>query len=478
MPTMTDLIQSIEIEQDLATKRRDRAIAEVKTILARAGAEGRDNLTEEEDSDVKAAFSRRDDAERSLLGISNKLDNARKAKEAEDQIEGRLAERNTGDRETQRGALPAYDRVARIGSEERTYHRGNTGKGGKFLKDVIAAYAHRDLAAEDRLSRHMREEVVERSGQITRAAGDAGTGQFTGLVVPQYLTEMFAPKVAAMRPFADIMNKHDLPDDGMTVNISQITTGSSVDLQAAEFTTVAGVSMDDTLLTENVQTAAGFQDLSRQAIDRGTGIEDVTMDDLFRRYASRIDFTIINQATTGLSAVAQNNANATATFAALYPKFASAMSQAEAVFLGYAQPDVAVMHPRRWHFLNAQLVSTWPALAQPGISGNQNGVNLGERYGRGFRGFLPNGLAVVTDANVPTNLGGGTNEDEIYVVASDEAHLWEDPGAPTFIRAEQPRAKDMAVTLVLYGYFAYSLRRYANGMQKISGAGQVPPTFT
>lgn len=478
MTTVDELVLSIEVEREQTRKKRERAVAEMKTILAKARAEGRANLTAEEDADMDAAIERKNRAKEELAGIENKMKRAQAAAEAEAEIEAGLQERKA-DPVTARGTLPAYDRVARVGQEERTYHPGNCGRGGAFLRDVVQVYANRNLEAEQRLVRHMAEERVERAGQLTRAAGDAGTGAFTGLVVPQYLTDMYAPKVAAMRPLADVANKHDLPADGMTVNISQITTGSSVDLQATEFATVAGASMDDTLLTENIQTAAGFQDLSRQAIDRGAGIEDVTMDDLFRRYASRIDFTMINQATTGLSAVAQDNAFTTGspTFELLYPKFGSAQSQAEAVFLGFATPDVALMSPRRWHWLNSRMIATWPAMAQPGVPTQAGGVNLVEQYGKGARGILPNGLVAIVDANVPINLGTGTNQDEIYIVATDEVHLWEDPGAPTFIRAEQPRAKDMAVTLVLYGYFAYSLRRYANGMQKISGTGLGAITF-
>ena len=477
MPTIDDLILSIQVEGEQAAKRYERATAKIETILATAKKDGRATLSPEEDQDCENAFKTRDQAHDDQAGIAKKLARAQRVKDEEDNAELGLLERAKGDADT--ATRPAYDRVARIGQEERTYHPGNCRRGGAFLRDVVRVYAHRDLECEGRLVRHMQEERVERGLQLTRAAGDAGTGAFTGLVVPQYLTELYAPKVAAMRPLADIANKHDLPPDGMTVNISQITTGASVDLQANEFDTVAGVSMDDTLLTENIQTAAGFQDLSRQAIDRGTGIEDVTMDDLFRRYASRVDFTMINQATTGLSAVAQSTTydDATPTFAEIYPKFAAAQAQAETVFQGFATPTFAVMHPRRWHWLNSQLVSSWPAMSQPGVATQAGGVNLAETYGRGARGVLPNGLVAIVDANVPINLGTATSQDEIYVVAGDELHLWEEPNAPAFIRAEQPRAKNMAVTLVLYGYFAYCARRYANGQQKIAGTGLATPAF-
>lgn len=478
MPTVDDLLLSAQVERDQIVKNRERGLSEIKLIMARASQEGRSVLTDEEQADVDRAEARVQAAKRDKKGVDNKIARLENVK-AEEDLFAAAADQRHEDPETVPVRRAPYDQVARVGREERTYHRGNTGRGGPFLRDVVRAYTHNDLMAQERLSRHMQEERVENMGRETRAAGDAGTGAFTGLVVPQYLTELYAPKVAAMRPFADIANKHDLPADGMTINISQITTGADVGLQTAEFTTVTGQSMDDTLLTENVQTAAGFQDLSRQAIDRGRGIEDVTMDDLFRRYASRIDFTMINQATTGLSAVAQSNTYTAApgTFAGLYPKFASAQSQAETVFLGFATPDIALMHPRRWHWLNSQMVSTWPAMAQPGIPTQASGVNLVERYGKGARGILPNGLVAIVDANVPINLGTATSQDEIYVCASDEVHLWEEPNAPTFIRAEQPRAKDMAVTLVLYGYFAYSLRRYTNGMQKIDGTGLSTPTF-
>jgi hypothetical protein len=43
--------------------------------------------------------------------------------------------------------------------------------------------------------------------------------------------------------------------------------------------------------------------VSRQAIDRGTGVDTVILQDLFNQYATRLDNTLINQAATGLAAV-------------------------------------------------------------------------------------------------------------------------------------------------------------------------------
>jgi hypothetical protein len=68
------------------------------------------------------------------------------------------------------------------------------------------------------------------------------------------------------------------------------------------------------------------------------------MDDLFRRYASTLDSTLINQATTGLSAVATSTAFTTAApnfFDAttpannLYAKLLGAASGVEVALLAY-----------------------------------------------------------------------------------------------------------------------------------------------
>ena len=477
MPTIDDLVLSIEVELEQANRKKERSLAEVKTILAKARADGRATLSDEEDADVKSAFNRRDQALKDISGITGKLANAKRAQAAEEDNEVALVERRA-DPQTTAGARPAYDRVARVGTEERTYHRGNAGKGGLFLRDVTRMYLNRDIGAEQRLSRHMQEERVERGEYLQRAAGDAGTGAFAGLTVPQYLTEMYAPKARALRPFADACNQHDLPPDGMTVNISQITTGSSAALQANEFDAVSATSMDDTLLTENVQTAAGQQSLSRQAIERGSGIEDVTMSDLQRALSTNFDSTLINQASTGLAALAVSTGyvDTTPTGPELYPKILGAMAGVEATLLGFATPDIVVMHSRRWYWLQAQMTSTWPMFGQPGIPGNLAGVNLAETYGAGVRGILPNGSVVIVDNNCPTTVGAGT-EDEIYTAASDECHLWIDPNAPQFIRAEQPKAANLAVTLVLYMYFAYSFRRFASAVGKVNGTGLIAPVF-
>ncbi|MER5356081.1 hypothetical protein ABT093_37895 [Kitasatospora sp. NPDC002551] len=472
MPVIDDLIAGIEVELEAAQKRGTKAIKEVELIISKAGQEGRSNLTPEEDERVSQCFAARDQAKADEAGINVKLANARKVKA--DEQERAEAQRTVQPTQTR---TPAYDQVARIGSEERTYRPDTDRRGKQFLMDISRQFLFQDVEASARLAQHMREERVERAQYMQRAVG---TGNFAGLTVPQYLTELYAPATAALRPFADICNVHPLPEQGMSVNISRITTASSAALQAAENDAVSETGMDDTLLTIPVQTAAGQQTVSRQAIDRGSGIEDVTMQDLFNRVATVLDSTLLNQASTGLSAVAAATTytDASPTGAELYPKILGAAAGVEAALLAMGSPTHAVMHSRRWYWLSSQMSSTWPLINWAGLPTQAGGTaDPASSYASGVRGVLPSGLKVVVDNNVGTGLGAGTNEDELYVVPSSECHLWEDPDAPMFIRAEQPKAGNLGVLLVAYSYFAYTFGRYANGTGKVSGTGMVTPTF-
>lgn len=465
-----DLITTIEAELEQAKRDRERALNEIKYTIATVNKEGRAGFTKEESERVEQLRQTADKRKLDIPDIERKLADARQIKADELEVQQLNQQR------TQTAVKPpAYDRVARVGGEERTYRPDNDRKGTQFLSDVARVFLYRDLESEQRLTNHMREERVERAQYMQRAVG---TGAFSGLTVPQYLTEMYAPRIMALRPFADICNKHSLPPDGMTVNISRITSGTSIALQTTENTAVAQADIDDTLLTENVQTAAGQQTVSRQAIDRGTGIEEVVMDDLFRAYATALDSTLINQAVTGLAAIATPNTytDVSPTAAELWPKIHQSAAGVEGALLGKAVPSHVVMHSRRWYWIQSQVGTTWPFLGQPGIPTQAGGVNLATAYGSGARGVLPNGMLAVVDNNIGTALGGGT-EDEIYVVPEDECHLWEDPQAPVFIRAEQPAAATLGVLMVLYGYFAYSFRRYPNSHQKIAGSGLIAPTF-
>ena len=167
--------------------------------------------------------------------------------------------------------------------------------------------------------------------------------------------------------------------------------------------------------------------------------------------------------------------SASPTAAEFWPYIFQAQSKLEQALLAQARVDYVICHPRRWNWLTAQVGSTYPFLGAQGsgVAPQQGAVQVTNEYGASVRGVLSNGLKVVVDASVPTNTGG--TQDEVYVVASDEVHLWEDPNAPMLIRAEQANAAALGVLLVCYQYAAYTVQRYANNPSKITGTGLAAP---
>src|SRR5262249_2734547 len=178
---------------------------------------------------------------------------------------------------------------------ERTYRPDLDPHGSGFVADVCRAQVMGDASAWARLARHMDEERVERPGYQERAAGDLTSSGAGGLVVPQYLVDETALSVAARRPFADNMNKHPLPPDGLSFIVPTVTTATSVAIQSTQLTAVSATSMAETDLTLSVQTAAGLQNVSRQAAERSR-VDQFVIADLMNRYATALDNQIINQA--------------------------------------------------------------------------------------------------------------------------------------------------------------------------------------
>lgn len=378
-----------------------------------------------------------------------------------------------------RTGVPAGE--VRVGQEPRTYTAQNDKRGAAFLRDVMRAHTQQDFQAMQRLDRHMQEERVERAEYMAGLQQrDVGTGAFAGLTVPQYLTDLVAPKIRNKRPFADVCRQLDLPPEGMTVNISRITTGTAAAAQASEAGAVQETDIDDTLLTVNVRTVAGQQDVARQVVDRTSGGDQVVIEDLIGAYHEELDRQILVADGTsgthlGIKNVSGNvgvtYTDASPTAAELHPKLADLLQQ---ISSGVDDMTHFIFHTRRWWWLASQLGSTFPLVTVGGAGQQQVGQVGDAGYMATNRGYL--GADVVLDRNIETTLGGGT-EDAIYGVNANECFLWEDPSAPLLIRAEQTGAGNLMVKFVVYGYSAFTAGRYPLATGDITGTGLAAPTF-
>lgn len=430
-------------QSEFLTEKRDGLLAMSEMLVAVAQSEARD-LTPEEDAEVAAALDEIRSLDEQIARYS--------------ELEERMAKADAMRKQE------ITEAVAVVTSEPRTYAPQSE---FSFIADAYSAQFRGDYAAQERLARHQREESIERR--------DVGTAAFAGLVVPQYLTELAAPFARAGRPLADVARKHALPASGMTINISRITTGTAVAAQT-EGAAVQETNIDDTLLTLNVRTIAGQQNVSRQALERGTGVDTIVAQDLISAYHTKLDAELLTQMNTDITQVITYT-DGTPTVPELYPKLLDAVQRIQTNFFG--GPNVIVMHPRRLAWILAALDSSNRPLAVPAPQGPQNNFasgNTGVVYGNS--GYSIAGFPVLTDANVITNNGANTNEDLIYVGNTQELHLWEQAGgAPFFLRFEEPKSAELEVKMVVYGYSAFTAGRYPNSWAIIGGTGLVAPSF-
>jgi HK97 family phage prohead protease/HK97 family phage major capsid protein len=395
------------------------------------------------------------------------------AVEARTDLEARIVELEA--RAAATAEARAYDSVARVTREERTYSAEGDRRGVSFIHDVVAR-TFGDMDASQRLARHQQEERVERGSVLeARAIGTAALG---ALVVPQYLTDLVAPLARAGRPLADICNNMPLPAEGMTVEIPRITTGTSAAVQATQNSSVSETNLDETTLSVPVVTIAGQQTISVQALSRGRGTEQVILRDLVSAYNTALDAQLISGSgsngqhrgilnTSSIQSVTFTDT--TPTVAELYPKLFDLIQKVQTGF--YGGISHFVMHPRRWAWMAAAVGTN-----QPFLQINTNPQGAGGQFGApSYGGVVGNiaGVNVVLDANISTTTS--TNQDTIYGVTAAELHLWEDAGAPLFIRVDQ--ASSLGVTIAAFGFTAFTAGRFPAAHGAISGAGLTTPTF-
>jgi HK97 family phage major capsid protein len=440
-------------------ENRDSKQSLIEATLTRAHDEARD-VTDIEVANIQALtleITKLDERIEQITDLE-----VRKAKAAD------LAASVEGDKVETRAAAPT-----RITSEEPTYHER---AGHNFIADAMAAEFGGSYEARERIVRYQNEVRLEKR--------DSGTSNFAGLVVPQYLVNQFAPLRRAGRPTADISVNAPLPQTGMTVNLGRLTTGVT-SYAATEGTAVSESSPDDTLLEVSVRTVQSMWDLSKQASLRGVGVEDQLLGDGIRSYHSLLDGQILNGDgsapnhrgilnTSSIGSVTYTDASAT--WAEFYPKLVEAITAISTNFYGAATHIVA--HPSLIGCWLRALDTTNRPIFSPTAGNPMNAAATFDRPDYMGGGLQILGIPVVADANMPTNLGSGTNETAVIVGDFRESYLWEDnSGNPLYVRFEEPSGTN-AIRTILFGFSAYSAGKYPSAFSKITGTGLITSNWS
>lgn len=337
--------------------------------------------------------------------------------------------------------------------------------------------------AASRLQRYTRESEVDERAALplhnTLLERDNTTTDFASLVPPQFLLNEYAALLRAGRPTANLVAGRGLPGRGMTLTIPRATAGTTVSTQATQGTNPTTTNMAVGDLSIPINSFVGRAVLSRQAVERGgVDLDRLTFADLAADAARYIDQQVLfgSGASGNATGMAVTGSILTVALTAttgmdLIKAIANAVQQINTQ--RFLPGDVIVMHPRRWGALTIAVDSS----NRPLVTVEAGAMNV---FGQGSADLVQQtvgtllGIPVVTDPNLRTNLGAGTNQDEVFVIRRGDSYLWEN-GIREFV-FEQP-VGPAQVQLAVYGNHAFTSGRYPTSVAYISGAGLVPPTF-
>jgi len=362
-----------------------------------------------------------------------------------------------------------------VTGEPATYRRADP-TGPSWARDMAAVAMRADPEAAQRLQRNTREVALETRALSTT---DGTGGEF---VPPLWLVSEYVALARAGRPTANLVRPAPLPPGTDTINLPRIATGTTTAEQATQNTPVSNTDATTNAVTASVATIAGQQVISQQLIDQSpVNMDEVLLSDLLADLAVKIDqFVISNNAANkrgllnvpGLNTIVYTDT--TPTVGELWPKLADATRQ---VFEGRFLPaDVMVMHPRRWAWMTAAVDSQNRPLVLPVGNAPMNVIatSVGSVQPDGLVGYCQ-GLPVFVDANMPTNLGTGTNEDRIIIMRGADTILYE--GVPRAEAFREPKADQLSVLLRVYNYVALHSERYPKSISVVSGTGLITPSF-
>lgn len=460
-----ELLTRLLAKREAVAKEREKLVAQRKAITDLAEQEVREDLSEEEDAEFRGLTTQIAEKDEALKSL-------------DERINPLVEERQ---RETSLTAGAIAVRKARqsveVTKEGVTYEKGN---GRSYFRDLAMISSNRDDGtAAARLQRHARELATETRADLNRTDGTGG--YFTP---PLWMMNEWIALARAGRSTANAVSNQALPGGTDSINIPKISTGTATAVQTADNAPVNETDLTDTSVQANVKTIAGQQSIALQLIEQSPiNFDQVVFQDLVADYNQRVDLQVINGSgasgqvlgilnTSGIGTVTYSDTTQNA--GTMYAAIANAIQSVHTS--RFAPPTAILMHPRRWGGLLAARDTQGRPLFLPDVQGPMNaGGILSEVASQGVVGNVQ-GLPVITDANIPTNLGAGTNQDVILVLRTSDSILFE--GGVRTRALMEVKGQNLEVVLQVYNYVAFTAGRYPAGIVQISGAGLTAPSFT
>lgn len=453
----TPVLDQLRATRATAVEAHAALQRDIDTLVNAAGAESRD-LTADETARLTDLRTQRDALEDDRETGIRALD---------ERIAGFVADAEAATRAAARiGQLDV-----RVRANEHIYRRQGE---HSFFQDLYARQFGGDSRAAERLDQHLRQVTETRDITVSTVAG---------MVPPIYLVDEYAELARAGRPFANALNARPLPPEGTSFTVPRVTTGSA----GAQTTEGSGWNEQDiavTNLTRTVEMTTAQQDMSRTLFMRGGSlVDDAVFGDLMAAAEVALNVSLLNGSGTapqhlGILQVSSINAvtytDASPTVGELWPKLADAVQRVNSN--RYMPATAWFMHPRRWGFVTAAVDTTGRPLFNftPTPPNVVMGLGDAANYGQVVGTLM--GLPVVTDANIPTNLGAGTNEDIIILARTPDILYYEDP-MMQFTMEQALTTAPGQVRLAVGRFALFMAGRWPSGIATIGGTGLVTPSF-
>lgn len=464
---LEDHLQRMLKRHTKLVRDRNDLKGKAEAVLMEARSAGREVLEAEEDTELRRYMSDMAKCGDEIKGLEERIEETRAEVERSGQISQGLA--------NIRNAETALVRV----KEQEIYQKGDQRR--SYMQDLVKYQLNMDDTGEcrERLFRHARDvatnPVYKEFRDLSRVDGSGGYA-----VPPAWLMSQYIELARPGRAFANLVQRQPLPGGTDSINIPKLLTGTAVDVQTADNQPVEEQDLTDTFINAPVRTIAGQQPLAIQLIDQSPiAFDDVVFRDLTADHAAKTDKqtlsgTGLNGQVVGVLSTPNIGSVACATVD-IKGFFAAVANAIQTVHTTrFLPPEVIVMHPTRWGWFTSLLDLQNRPLVMPSAQNPMNAAGLLSDVASQQVVGQMHGLPIVTDPNIPTNQGTGTNEDPVFVLRASDVVLWEGG-----IRARvlpETKAGNLTVLLQIYNYLAFSAARYPQSVVKITGL--TAPTWT
>jgi len=452
-------------------EERDGLQSELDTITTAMESESRSKPTDEE-------FTRFQDISGKIDGKDAELAEVRENIKTAEEREARAAKEAEVRKETDPQGTGEQRAATRVGAGPSVYRKDGQ---DSYFRDLVSVNLNRPNArsAMERLQRNQQQ--VESETRALSTTDGAG-GDFAP---PLWMVNDYVALARTARPTADRVRNETLPSGTDQINVPKILTGTAVAEQATQNTGVQNTDATTGAVAANVTTLAGQQVVAVQLIEQSPiNMDTILLQDLAFDYAAKVDLFVLNNSGTNKNGLLQQSGTNAVTYTQATPAvggaggfYANIANGVQLVTTNrFAPPDTIVMHPRRWAWLLAASDTANRPLVAYGPRGDLNSpaVANGVAAVNGVVGNIQ-GLDVIVDPQIPTNLGAGTNQDPVIIMRASDHILWE--GAPNAEAFRETKADQLSVLLRFYRYAAFTANRYAKSTTVVNGTGLVTPTF-